>query len=245
MKLLMSVYFSSFLSLSVLPQAQVVQLFILLILFHFEVPSFWIISWHRFLRIKNTLTWINEGECWAVDHLEINSVFCWDNKWNKSFKIESLSLVKNISTTFGPRRLMWGHVDPLLCSVVLYSLSFFNSLRIKRSTSATWPQEAGKSVKFWPMMRAQTWCKHKLLTSRHLSKQHRIWPLDLQIDFVISSYFLSTEEGSARRHMYRYTYQFPVKCQSTAVFYIMDIRCWCIEINSWWLKMLIKSLQKT
>lgn len=141
--------------------------------------------------------------------------------------------------------VMWGHVDPLHCSVVLYSLSFFNSLRIKRSTSATWPQEAGKSVKFWPMMRAQTWCKHKLLTSRHLSKQHRIWPLNLQIDFVISSYFLSTEEGSARRHMYRYTYQFPVKCQSTAVFYIMDIRCWCIEINSWWLKMLIKSLQKT
>lgn len=146
MKLLMSVYFSSFLSLSVLPQAQVVQLFILLILFHFEVPSFWIISWHCFLRIKNTLTWINEGECWAVDHLEINSVFCWDNKWNKSFKIESLSLVKNISTTFGPCEVMWGHVrscwpTPLLCCVVFFIVlqqSEDQEVNVRHLTSGSW-----------------------------------------------------------------------------------------------------------
>lgn len=177
MKLLMSVYFSSFLSLSVLPQAQVVQLFILLILFHFEVPSFWIISWHCFLRIKNTLTWINEGECWAVDHLEINSVFCWDNKWNKSFKIESLSLVKNISTTFGPCEVMLTHSSALLCCILYRSSTVWGSrgqrpppdLRKLGSLSNSglwWEHKPGVSTSCWHLAMLANNTEYDLSTYR-------------------------------------------------------------------------------
>lgn len=34
---------------------------------------------------------------------------------------------------------------------------------VKRWTCDTWPREAGKSLKYWPTMRAKTQCKHDAL----------------------------------------------------------------------------------
>lgn len=69
-----------------------------------------------------------------------------------------------------------GHMIVLspLCCVVFFLLIL--SLRVKRAASATWPQEAGKSLKFWPMMRAHTQCKHELLMPHHVnSVQCAVW----------------------------------------------------------------------
>lgn len=48
--------------------------------------------------------------------------------------------------------------------MIMPSLLVLLSLRVKRAASATSPQEAGKSLKFWPTMSAHTQCKHDLLT---------------------------------------------------------------------------------
>lgn len=105
---------------------------------------------------------------------------------------------------------------PHLCSILRHMrshdqlsalfLAVVFSPRVKRAASATWPQEAGKSVKSWPLTSAHAQCKQDISTV-----QCDVWSnMSSQItyEYDVFSYFLSTEEGSTQRHLYRYCIYF-------------------------------------
>lgn len=85
--------------------------------------------------------------------------------------------------------------------VLWCAFSFFPSLKAEAAAGfVTWPRGAGRSLRSWPMTRRHSRCK----STTPLFTQAQSKSLSLQLLLLSScSYFLSTEQGSTQRHLYR------------------------------------------
>lgn len=93
----------------------------------------------------------------------------------------------------------------MICHLPLWRFVIFPpvSRRDGGAASATWPRGAGRSLGFWPTTRSRTPCKRSN-AARSIVRRWLKSSVTSRYLFLLSfSYFLSTEQESTQRHLYR------------------------------------------